>query len=125
MKHEIRLSEAEWIIMQILWQNPPRTIMQLTRDLAEEKGWAKTTVMTLLNRMEGKGAVRWEDGGRARQYYPAVDQAEISAQETRGFIDRVYNGSIGLMLNNLIEDKSLSKSDIDELYDLLKQAEET
>lgn len=124
MKDEIHLTESEWAIMQILWRNPPRTIMQLTADLAQQKGWAKTTVMTLLNRMQAKGAVRWESGGKARLYYPAVERREISAQETRGFLERVYQGSVGMMLNSLIQEKSLSKSEIEQLYALLKDAEE-
>ncbi len=124
MKKRIKLSESEWAVMQKLWDNPPRTMMQLTHDLQEEKNWAKTTVMTLLNRMESKGAVRWQDGGRARLYYPAVEREDLSAQEARGFIDRVYRGSVGSMVNSLIEDHSLTKSDIDELYDILRRAEE-
>ena len=124
MDKQIHLTESEWAIMQILWQNPPRTIMQLTADLSQEKGWAKTTVMTLLNRMQAKGAVRWEDGGKARLYYPAVEQAAVAAQDARGFLNRVYQGSVGMMLNNLIQENSLSKAELDELYALLKQAEE-
>ena len=124
MNKKIRLSDSEWVVMQKLWDDPPRTMMQLTRDLADKKGWAKTTVMTLLNRMQAKGAVRWEEGGRARLYYPAVTQEDLAAQEARGFIDRVYRGSVGNMVNSLIEDRSLSKDDIDELYDILRRAEE-
>lgn len=124
MKKQIKLSESEWAVMQKLWDDPPRTMMQLTRDLEEDKGWAKTTVMTLLNRMEAKGAVRWEEGGRARLYFPAVERDDLAAQEARGFIDRVYQGSVGTMVNSLIEDRTLSKSDIDELYDILRRAEE-
>ena len=124
MKKTIRLSEAEWTVMQVLWDEPPKTLMQITHALSEQKNWAKTTVMTLLNRMEAKGAVRWEEGGRARRYFPTVDRDAISLQETKGFLERVYQGSVGSMVNSLIEDKALSKEEIDELYDILRKAEE-
>ena len=69
----VELSAGEWKLMNQLWQNrPPGTITQLVADLADDTGWSKHTVITMLNRLEAKGAVRHEEGGRAKEYYPAV-----------------------------------------------------
>jgi BlaI family penicillinase repressor len=120
----INLSDGEWNIMNVLWESAPRTITQLTADLKESTGWSKHTIITMLNRMESKGAVRYEQGGRAKKYYPAVERVETALEETESFLDKVYAGSLGLMVNTMVEKNSLSKEDIDQLYAILEKAEE-
>lgn len=120
----INLSDGEWNIMNVLWEEAPRTITQLTAALKESTGWSKHTIITMLGRMESKGAVRYEKGVRAKQYYPAAERAETVLGETESFLDKVYSGSLGLMVNTMVEKKSLSKKEIDELYAILKRAEE-
>ena len=64
----IRLSASEWKLMECLWDESPRTITQLVHALEPETGWAKATIITMLSRLEAKGAVSWQTAGRARQY---------------------------------------------------------
>lgn len=120
----INLSDGEWNIMKVLWEDAPMTITQLTAALKESTGWSKHTIITMLGRMESKGAVRYENGVRAKQYYPAVERAETVLGETESFLGKVYSGSLGLMVNTMVERNSLSKKEIDELYAILKRAEE-
>lgn len=70
------LTDAEWKLMHRLWEQSPQTITQLTAALSAETGWEKHTVITMLTRLEAKGAVRHEAGGRAKQFYPAVAQSD-------------------------------------------------
>lgn len=121
---KISLSDGEWNIMNALWKESPRTITQLTAELKESTGWSKHTVISMLGRLEKKKAVSYEEGERAKQYYPSVEQEEAVLCETKGFLDRVYEGSLGLMLNTMVEKKELSRQEIDELYSILKRAEE-
>lgn len=120
----INLSDGEWNIMNMLWKSAPQTITKLTSALKESTGWSKHTIITMLNRMESKGAVRYEQGVKAKQYYPAVERAETALEETESFLDKVYSGSLGLMVNTMVEKNSLSKEEIEELYAILKRAEE-
>lgn len=120
----VRLSEAEWKVMNALWENTPQTIMQLTRRFQESTGWTKHTVMTFLRRMEDKGAVGYEAGGKAKLYYPKIGRQEAALQETEEFLERVFEGRMGLMLNTMVERKALSGAEIQELYEILRQAEE-
>ena len=62
---QVNLSDSEWKLMNRLWEQSPRTIMELTASLKEDTGWSKNTVITMLARLEAKGAVRHEEGGRA------------------------------------------------------------
>lgn len=120
----ISLSDGEWKIMNVLWEGKAGTITELTAALAAETGWDKHIIITMLNRMEKKGAVAFRTEGRARRYYPLVSYSEVSLRETRGFLDKVYRGSIGMMVNAMVEDKALTDQDIDELFAILEQAEQ-
>lgn len=119
-----RLSDSEWLLMNALWDHSPRTITQLVEQLREDTGWSKHTVITMLSRLEAKGAVRHEEGERAKQFYPILDQAATQRQETRSFLSRLYGGSLKLMVNTLVGDTRLSDEDLAALDALLKKAEE-
>ncbi len=119
----VHLSDGEWKIMNLLWQQP-RTITQLTADLQQETDWGKHTVITMLNRMEKKGAVYHEEGERAKLFYPQVKREEAAAQETRGFLEKVYAGSLSLMVNSMVSQNRVSREELLELYDILNRAEE-
>lgn len=120
----IKLSEAEWKVMNLLWENAPRTMMQITNHFKSTTGWTKHTVMTFLRRMEEKGAIRHEDGERAKLYYPDIEKEEAVMQETEEFLEKVFDGRMGLMLNTMVGRKALSKEEIAELYEILRKAEE-
>ena len=119
---QVNLSDSEWKLMNRLWQSAPRTITELTAALKEETGWSKNTVITMLGRLEAKGAVRHQEGGRARQYFPAVERAKAARAETESFLSKVYGGSLGLMVSNLVESQALTVADIAELSAILEQA---
>jgi BlaI family penicillinase repressor len=123
-KSEISLYRSEWIILEYLWANAPRTVTQIAKAMEKETGWAKSTTKTLITRMAVKGYLRYEAGGKARQYYPAIDRSEVVTAETENFLDRVYNGSFSLMVNTLTERKNLSQNEIDELRAILNKMEE-
>jgi BlaI family penicillinase repressor len=83
-------------IIECLWRESPRTIVGIWHALEDETGWSKSTVNTLLGRMAEKGLVRYEEGHRAREYYPCVAREAAAAAETRSLLERVYRGSVGL-----------------------------
>lgn len=70
MNRSITLSAGEWRIMERLWERSPRTLTELVRELGPETGWSKSTIVTMVGRLEGKGALTYTEGGRARQYAP-------------------------------------------------------
>ncbi len=123
MNEKISLSEAEWKVISKLWNLESATITQLTASLKDETGWEKSTVITLLKRMESKKAVAYIQGERAKKYYAVLKREDAELDETKSFLKRIYKGSIGLMLNSLIEQNAISKDDIQELQEILNNAE--
>lgn len=121
---ETLLTNSEWYVLDCLWERAPQTVTQLVPILKEKVGWAKSTTLTTLRRMEEKGLVTARTVGRARHYTPAVERQTAVRRETRSFLDKVYRGSVGLMVSSMVQDQALSREEIDQLYEILRQAEE-
>ena len=124
MEHNsVTLSQSEWRVMEALWTGP-KTLMELVRELGASAGWAKSTVTTMVRRMEEKGLLSYELQGRAKLFRAAVRREDVVAAETESLLSRAYHGSVGLLVNALAEQQRLSRSDIEELYAILRKAEE-
>lgn len=118
------LTGGEWNVMRELWAESPQTVMQLVARLSERVGWAKSTTITTLRRMEAKQLVAVEQTPRGKSYAPLVKEADAAVSETRSFLERVYQGSVGLMVSALAEREELSDAELAELRDILRRAEE-
>ena len=121
---QIKLTGGEWSVRDCLWAESPQTVMQLVSRLGERVGWAKSTTITTLRRMEEKGLVHCEIVGKGKSYTPAVEQEQAVISETRSFLDRVYQGSVGLMMSAMARRQELSREEIAQLREILEKAEE-
>lgn len=119
---KLNLSDSEWKLMNRLWSNAPMTITELTAALRDETGWSKNTVITMLSRLESKGAVRYEEGSRAKRYFPAVAREDAAMAETENFLSKVYGGRLGLMMSAMVDSQALTEDDIAELAAILERA---
>ena len=117
------LSPSEWRVMECLWTGP-KTLMELVRALKDSAGWAKSTVTTMVRRMEEKGLIDYETEGRAKVFRAALAREDAAAAETDSLLARAFQGSVGLLVSSLADRNSLTRADIDELYAILEQAEE-
>lgn len=124
MKQEIRVTNSEWYIMDCLWEEYPRTLMQIVPLLKERVGWSKSTCATMVRRMAEKDLIGFEEKGKTKYFYPKVKKEDVVVQETRDFLQRIYDGSIGMMMSALVRQNDLSKEDIQELQEILKTAED-
>ena len=119
----IKLTASEWNVLSCLWENSPRTAMQLVATLEEAVGWAKSTTITILHRMEAKGLIHCEQTGKSKTYTPIVDREQATVAETRSFLDRVYQGSVGLMMSTMAERQELTAEEISQLKKILEKME--
>ena len=118
------LTEAEWQVMEELWDSSPRTGRELTEALAARVGWSRSTTLTLLRRLTEKGAVRAEDGSGKKFFSPLLRREDAVLRETEDLLSRVYRGSVSMLVSNLTKKQALSKKEIDELYAILREMEE-
>ena len=123
MEQGINITDAEWKIMEFIWDNPGVTMGQIRKAFLET-GWSDSTIKTLVLRLTRKGALKLEGKARNNKYFAAVSADECRKQELKNFIDRIFGGSVKMMVSNLIEDSSLSQKDIGELMSIIDKIED-
>ena len=123
MEQHITLSDGEWKIMKLLWEKSPYTLGELAKTLEPETGWSRPTVFVMLKRLITKGAVRVDESVKVHAYFPVIERSDVAPGETESFLNRVYDGSIGMLFSALTQRKSLSDSEIAELRQILDDAE--
>lgn len=123
-EENISLTNPEWNLMECLWDASPRTGREATDYLQEHVGWTRSTTLTMLRRMTEKGIVRCEDKDGMKVYSPLIKREDAVIKETDDFINRVYKGSVSLMMSAITKKQELTKEEIEALYAILREAEE-
>ena len=118
---EKNVSNNEWYVLECLWESAPKTLMQIVEECREKSGWAKSTTATMVKRMGEKGLIRYEEGGRAKLFYPLEKREHVAVRQTREFLQRIYHGSVGIMMNTLAKQDGLTEKDLRELEEFLEQ----
>lgn len=121
---KIDLTSAEWHVMECLWTCAPRTGREVSEQMEREMGWSRSTTLTLLRRLVTKGAVLCESGAAKSEFSPLVRREDAALQETESFLERVYQGSLSMMVSAMTRRQAVSKEELDELYALLQELEE-
>ena len=117
------LSEAEWNIMESLWEESPKVGSRIVEDVAGRVGWSRSTTLTMLKRMAEKGLIACEDNGRMRVYAPLVEREAAVKKETDNFLKRVYHGSASMLVSSFIKKQRLTAEELLELREILDKAE--
>ncbi|AWH54544.1 BlaI/MecI/CopY family transcriptional regulator [Stenotrophomonas sp. ESTM1D_MKCIP4_1] len=117
------ISEAEAVVMEVLWQQSPRSAEDVVAALAHRE-WAEPTIKTLLNRLLTKGAIAAERDGRRYLYQPLLQrQAWVEAQ-SQDFIGRVFDGRVAPLVAHFSERGQLTAQDIAELKKLIQEMDD-
>lgn len=120
MNNAPHITEAECAVMKLLWQREPLTAIEIISELKQQMDWSDQTIKTFINRLHKKQAIRFEKSGRNYLYYPLVSHNDYLKAENRSFLDRIYNGAVGMLFAKFLEEEKLSKQDIGELQQLLE-----
>lgn len=123
MKEEIKVTNSEWYVMNCLWEKSHLSLMQLVPLLKESAGWSKSTSATMVRRMTEKDLIGYEENDKTKYFFPKVKKQDVVVQETRDFLQRIYDGSVGMMMSALVRQNDLSQEDILELQEILKAAQ--
>ena len=116
----VQVTDAEWKIMEVLWDQSPRTMTEITAVLEPLTGWTRHTVITLLKRMLDKGSVSMDDSGRAKKYTPLISREEASREETHKFLSHVFKGKASLLVSHLVDAGDLSEDDLRQILDVIQ-----
>ena len=123
MRKKPSISDAEWEVMDIVWENSPITSREVVESLAGTKKWNHRTIKTMLNRLVKKGALKYEVEGKAYLYRPCVSRDVCVREESKSFLDRVFGGASNPMLVQFVKNTKLSQEEIKELKQILSEKE--
>ncbi len=121
MKRLPRISEAEWLVMKVLWARNPASANNVIAALDGHCDWNHKTIRTLLARLVAKKALAYRKEGRTYLYTPLVDERQCVQAESRSFLHRVYDGAVVSMLAAFLEDDELSPDQIADLKRMLDE----
>jgi BlaI family transcriptional regulator, penicillinase repressor len=123
MNEAMKITEAEWIVCQVVWSRSPLTANEIVDNLAGSTQWNPRTIKTLLNRLVKKQVLGFESHGREYLYFPRLEKEECVRIHTESFVKRVFDGAAGAMLATFLKDRQLSAKEIAELKAILDKKE--
>ncbi|MES2902636.1 MAG: BlaI/MecI/CopY family transcriptional regulator [Pseudomonadota bacterium] len=120
---DVRLSEAEWEVMEVLWASPqPLTATDIDETLSKgDRNWSLATVKSLLSRLLAKQAVAPAKDGRRFLYSPAIERSACVARESRRLMDRLFGGRLSPLIAQLADDEPLAADDVAAIEKLLRE----
>lgn len=116
-----QISEAEWKVMQAVWNGAPIGASEIVEQLVPETGWNHRTIRTMLNRLVSKGALTYREQGNRYLYRPKVKREAYVREQSRSFVDKVFSGDAASMLVHFVENEKLSASELERLKEVLDQ----
>lgn len=117
----VQCTEAEWKIMEVLWDHAPRTMSEITKILEPTTGWTRHTVITLLKRMQEKGSVAVDESGPVKTYTPSITREQASTSQTRKLLSSIFGGKPSLLINTLVDSGEISLQEMQDLLDLMRR----
>ncbi|NLI92796.1 MAG: BlaI/MecI/CopY family transcriptional regulator [Peptococcaceae bacterium] len=117
-----QISESELEVMKILWDLGQATSSQIIDRLTKTSEWKPKTIQTLISRLVAKQAIQPENtGGKAFLYIPLVDEDTYKAYASKSFLQKVFDGSLNLMVASFIREQKMTQEEIKSLKKLLDE----
>jgi len=123
MSQSPKISEAEWIVMEVVWRKHPVTALEVVQQLTDRKQWQDQTIRTMLRRLIRKKALTYKAEGNVYYYSPAVTREQCVRGESQSFLERVFGGTPQPLLVQLMQESKLSPEEIAELKRILREKE--
>jgi len=120
----MQISEAESVVMDVLWRHHPLAAEDVVAALADARQWQDTTIKTLLNRLLNKGAIAAEKDGRRYLYVPVLRREDWMLDESQGLLERLFDGRVAPLVAHFSAQRKLSRKDIAELRELLGELDD-
>ena len=118
-----QITQSEWKLMNIIWQNDrPISLKEILEPL-EEIGWSTSTIRTLLARLVKKEIVGVDKTSGHFKYYALVEKEVFQKQETKTFLDTIYEGSLAMFVTEFVKGKKISKEDSKKLLEMINELE--
>lgn len=120
---QVSISDAEWQVMNVVWEGQPLTSQQIVAQLADQTDWAAATIKTMLHRLVKKKVLTFEKQGNRYVYRSCVRRADCVKQASRSFLQRVFESEPAPLLAHFMKNTKLSAEEIADLRRILDKKE--
>ena len=120
----MKLTDAEWQIMNALWEDWPATTRQIAARLPKDINWAYTTIKTMLSRLADKKAIKEVKKGNVGLYEPLLTRQHAQRSALKMLVNQAFDGAFGPLMHFLVENQNLSDIQKEELFKKLKEGEQ-
>lgn len=122
MGSKYKVSESELEVLKILWKKQSATSSEVVKELEEIKDWKPKTIQTLINRLVTKEYINVDKTNKkAYIYMPNISESEYKKDANESFLEKLYSGSVNMLISTFIKEKKLSKQDLDELKNMIDE----
>ncbi len=121
MTKQYALTEGEWTIMEVVWEQRPCTAPDVQEHLEERTGWAYSTVKTMMDRMAAKGLLETERIRKMILYRPAIKRAQAQRGELMRTAKRAFNGAFSPLVEFLLDQNKLSREELEHLEKMIRR----
>jgi len=118
-----KLSDSEWLVMEVLWQHNDLVLKDIVNSLKEKTKWTRNTVHTYLTRMEKKGLVKIDRQQEPHHYSYLVSRDDYSQLEREELLNKVYQGSLGDLITAFLKESKITLEEKEKLNKLLDEME--
>lgn len=119
----MKLSDAEWSVMQAVWQRSPASVRDVLESLEESTGWSYSTVKTMLERLAEKEALRTQKRGNVMLYEPRISRQQAQRAALGSLLEKAFDGAFGSLVACFVEQESLSAKERRKLAEILVESE--
>lgn len=120
----MQISEAESVVMEVLWRTHPLAAEAVVAALGDAQQWQEATIKTLLNRLLNKGAIAAVKDGRRYLYSPVLQREDWVLGESQGLLQRLFDGRVAPLVAHFSEHHKLSRKDIADLRKLIEELDD-
>ena len=117
------LGELELVVMKTIWEHYPCTVKQIAKILGKQRGCAKTTVLTVMQRLHAKNFLKRRKVGGLYQYSPTEERGAVISTLISQFLDKVLDGSPAPFVTYLMETEDLTPKQVDALRKIAQELE--
>ncbi|MBN2182236.1 MAG: BlaI/MecI/CopY family transcriptional regulator [Sedimentisphaerales bacterium] len=119
-KKKFELTDGEWTIFQVLWENSPRSAPDVQEEIQKNKNWAYSTVKTTMDRMVAKGLLKTQRLRNLILYSPAITRKQAQSGEIMRTVKRAFNGAMTPMMQFMLDNNNLPQEQLKQLEELIK-----
>ena len=117
------LTEAEWVIMKVVWAEEPCAAGTVQEALQKSKNWAYSTVKTFMDRMVTKGQLSTHSIRNLQLFTSNITEAQAKRSEILKTLKRAFDGALTPMMQFLFENEKFSDKDLKQLHKMVEKAQ--